>query len=109
MSFSFDKVTTGTYSFVSVISNVNTTGAAIAGLPPSASLVVISAKTQFFDQVKINSTSKLISGIFKILQILLKYFNGITTSDSFLPALVASFLGLSTSLLSSLVILSSTV
>ena len=65
MSFSFDKVTTGTYNFVSGISNVNTTGATIAGLLTSASFVVISAKTQFFDQVKINSTSQLISGIFK--------------------------------------------
>ena len=32
MTFFFDKVTTGTYSFVSVISNVNVTGATIAGL-----------------------------------------------------------------------------
>ena len=67
MSFSFDKVTTGTYNFVSVISNVNTTDATIAGLLPSAPFVDISAKTQFFDQVKINSTSQLISGIFKLL------------------------------------------
>ena len=67
MSFSFDKVTTGTYNFVSVISNVNTTDATIAGLLPSTSFVDISAKAQFFDQVKINSTSQLISGIFKLL------------------------------------------
>ena len=50
MSFSFDKVTTGTYNFVSLISNVNTTGATIAGWLHSASFVAISAKTQFFDQ-----------------------------------------------------------
>ena len=34
---------------------------------------------QFFDQVKINSTTQLINGIFKALQKLLKYFSGITT------------------------------
>ena len=80
MPFSFDKVTTGTYYFVSVISNVNTTGATIAELSPFASFAVISAKTQFFDQVKINSTLQLISGIFKLFQKLLKCFSGITTS-----------------------------
>ena len=51
---------------------------------------VISAKTQFFDQVKINSTSQKISGIFKLLQKLLKFFSGITTSVLFLPTLCAS-------------------
>ena len=50
----------------------------IAGLSSSAFLVVISAKAQFLDQIKINSTSQLISGIFKLFQILLKYFIGIT-------------------------------
>ena len=44
-----------------------------------AFLVVISAKTEFLDQVKINSTSQLISGIFKRFQKLLKCFSGITT------------------------------
>ena len=98
MSLSFDKVTTGTYNFLSFISNVNTTGATIAGLLHSVSFVVISAKAQFFDQVKIYSTSQLISGIFKFLQKLLKCFSGITTSVPFLPTLFASYLGLSTSL-----------
>ena len=82
MSFSFDKVTTGTYNFVSVILNVAADGATIAGgssLFP-ASLVVISAKIQFLVQVKINSTSQLISEIFKFLQKLFKCFSGITTS-----------------------------
>ena len=32
MPFAFDQVKTGIYSFVSVISNVNVTGAKIAGL-----------------------------------------------------------------------------
>ena len=79
MSFSFDKVTTGTYSFVSFILNVTPDGATISGLSPYPSLVVISAKIQFLDQVKINCTSQLINGIFKALQKSLKYFSEITT------------------------------
>ena len=77
MSCSFDKVTTGTYSFVSFILNVAPDGATIAG--SASAFIVISAKTQFLDQVKINSTSQLINGIFKALQKLLKCFSGITT------------------------------
>ena len=49
---------------------------------------IVSVKTQFLDQVKINFTSQLISGIFQLLQKLLKYFTGITTSVSFLPTLI---------------------
>ena len=75
MSFSFDKVTTGTFKFVSVILNVAPDRATIA--VPSAYPVVISAKTQFLDQVKINSSSQLINSIFKALQNLLKCFSGI--------------------------------
>ena len=75
---------------MSVISNVISAGGTIAGLLPCAFLLVISAKTQFLDQVKINSTSQLISGIFKLLQKLLKCFSGIATSVSFLPTLFAS-------------------
>ena len=78
MLFSFDKVTTGTYNFVSVILNVAPDGATIAGSAYSST--VISAKTQFLDQARIISTSQLINGISKFLQKLLKYFNGITTS-----------------------------
>ena len=70
MSLSFDKLTTGTYSFVSVILNSNPVGATIAGL---------SSKTQFFDEVKTNSISQLISDIFILFQKLLKCFSGITT------------------------------
>ena len=73
-----------------VILNSHPVGAAIAGLSPSASLSVTSTNTQFSDQVKISSTSQLISGIFKLLQNLLKYFSGITTSVLFLPTLFAS-------------------
>ena len=79
MSFSFDKVTAGAYNSVSVILKFNPVGATIVGLSLSASLSVISTKTQLLDQVKMNSTSQLISGIFKLLQKLLKYFRGITT------------------------------
>ena len=89
LSFSLDKITTGTYNLVSVIPNFNSVGATIAELTSAFS--VISTKTQFFDQVKINSTSQLISGIFKLLQKLLKCFSGITTSVSFLPTLFASY------------------
>ena len=107
-TFSFDKLRTGTYNFVSAILNSNPVGATIAGLLPCASLSVVSAKTQFLDQVKINSTSQLTTGIFKLSQKLLKYFSGITPSVSFLPTLFASYLGLSISLPSSSVIFSST-
>ena len=86
MSFCFDKVTTRTYSFVSFISNYNTVGATIAGgsLLFPAALAVISAKAQFLDQVKTNSLSQVINGIFKVLQNLLKHFNGTTIPVSFL-------------------------
>ena len=90
ISFSFDKLTTGIYNFASVILKFNSVGATIAGLSPSTFLTVISAKIQFLDQVKINSNSQLISGIFKLPQKLLKCFSGITTSVSFLPTLFAS-------------------
>ena len=73
-----------------VILNSNPVGATIAGLSPSASLSVIPTKTQFLDQVKINSTSQLIGGISKLLQKSLKCFSGITTLVSFLPPLFAS-------------------
>ena len=91
MSFSFDKVTIGTYSFVSVISNVISAGATIAGLLPSAFLLVILTKTQFLDQFKINFISQLINGIFKAFQKLHKCFRGITLLVSFLPTLFASY------------------
>ena len=70
---------------MSAILNPNLVGATIAGgslLIPVA-LSVISAKAQFLDQVKINPISQLISGIFTVLQILLKCFSGITTSVFF--------------------------
>ena len=80
ISSSFDKVTTGTYNYVSVILNSAPDAATIAGL--AAASVVISAKTQFLDQVKINSTPQLISGIFKLLEKLLKCFCRTTSFNS---------------------------
>ena len=76
---------------MSVILNSNPAGGTIAGLLPCVFLLVISTKTKFSDQVKINSTLQLISGIFKPLQKLLKCFSGVTTSVSFLPTLFASY------------------
>ena len=58
LSSSVDKVTTGTYNFVSVIVNAAFAGALIsclAGLSPRAAttaFVIISLKTQFSDHVK---------------------------------------------------------
>ena len=52
---------------MSFILNVAPDGATIAESPPYAALTVISAKTQFLDQVKTISTSQLINGIFKAL------------------------------------------
>ena len=77
MSFSFDKAITGIYNFVSFILNVAPDGATVARSGPA--FTVISAKTQFLDHVKINSTLELINGIFKVLQKLLKCFSRITT------------------------------
>ena len=68
--FYFDKVTTGMYNFVSVIWNSNPVGATIAGgsLLFPAALTVISAKAQFFIQVRINATSQLINRMSEFLQ-----------------------------------------
>ena len=92
MSFSVDKVTTGTYNFVSVIWNSNPVSATIAGgsLLFPATLNVIPTKAQLLDQVKMNYVSQLINGIFKVLPKLLKCFNGTTILVSFLPTLFAS-------------------
>ena len=44
--------------------------------------------TQFEDHVKTSSTSQLIKGISRVLQKLLKYFNGTIISTSTLPAIL---------------------
>ena len=79
------------YNFTPVICNSNPVGATNAGgsLLPPAALAVISAKTSFLDQVKINSISELINYIFKVLQKLLKCFGGITTLVSFFASFVS--------------------
>ena len=81
---------------MSVILNVAFVGARIAGLagfPHSgglASCVVISVKTQFPDHAKVKDTSKLIKGMSKVHQKLLKYFNGTTISRLFLVFMFSS-------------------
>ena len=57
-----DKVTTGTYNFVSVILNI----------PAPVELVII----QVDDHYKIKLTLQFIKGISRVLQKLLKFFNG---------------------------------
>ena len=67
--FCFDKVTTGTYNFASVISNFTS---------PLEVLI-----TQVDDHVHIKLTSQLIKSISRVLQKLLKYFNRTIISTSF--------------------------
>ena len=71
-----DKVTNGTQSFVSVIENV---------APWFATAV--ETITQFADQVKIIFIAQFINDISKVLQNLLRYFNGTIISTSFVPSL----------------------
>ena len=74
---------------MSVNLNVAFGGACIlslAGLSPwaaAAVYVVILIKTQFSDQVKVKGTPQLIKGMSKVLQKLLKYFNGTIISRVF--------------------------
>ena len=70
---SVGKVIIGTLSFVSVISN---------SVIPTAEEI-----THFLDQVKLRLISKLINGFSRVLQKLLKYFNGTAVLSYFvLPA-----------------------
>ena len=64
-------------SFVSVIANV----------PSSLKLVI----KQCLDHFKIRLTSQLINGISRVLQKLLKYFNGTIISASFVLPLLGVF------------------
>ena len=68
-----DKVTTGTWSFVSVIEN----------LSAPVELVI----TQVDDHVKIRLTSQLINDVSRVIQKLLKYFNGTIILTSFVLCL----------------------
>ena len=89
LSYSVDKVTTGTYNFTSVILNVAFVGTFIAGLAElstcagTAACVFISVKTQFSDHVKIRFISQLINVMSKVLQKNFKCFNGTTISTLF--------------------------
>ena len=47
--------------------------------------MAVAIRTPFYDHVKIRLTSQLIKGISKVLQKLLKYFNGTIISTSFVP------------------------
>ena len=86
LSFSADKVTTGTHNFVSFILKVAFVGLLISSTAGSASgsasLVALIVITQLSDQVKVKDTSQLINDISNALQKLLKYFNGTTILTS---------------------------
>ena len=78
LSFSADKVTTGTYNLQSVISNFTSVGelirfAAAAGRP----LKALPISTHSLYQDKINVISQLFNDMSKLLQKLPKYFKGI--------------------------------
>ena len=70
-------LTAGTYNFVSNISNA----------PAPVELVI----TQVDDHVKMRLTSQLIKGISRVIQKLLKYFNGTIISTSFSLTLLGAF------------------
>ena len=67
-----DKVTTGTYNFVSLIVKI------ILALIFSSTLLSLPAadKTQYFVYLSFNSTLQLINEISSNLEKLIKYFNG---------------------------------
>ena len=94
MSFLADRVTTGTYIFVSSILNVSFVGLLISAtavsVSGSASLVELLVITKFSDQVRLKDTSQLINGMSSVLQKLLKYFNGTTISTSSFSTLLPS-------------------
>ena len=87
LSFSVDKVTTGTYNFVSFISTIASvellTAATTGSGSGSASLVALLVITQFLDQDKIQFITQLINVISSVLQELLQYFNGTAISTFF--------------------------
>ena len=90
LSFSADKVTTGTYNLQSVISNLALVGelirfAGAAGGP----LKTLPTSTHYLYQDKINVISQLINGISKLLQKLPKYFKGFAIVTSFSKTLAA--------------------
>ena len=90
LSFSTDKVTTGTCNLQSVISNFASVGELIRlAAAASGPLKALPTRTHSLYQDKINVISQLINGISKVLQKLPKYFNGmaiVTSSFSSSPA-----------------------
>ena len=90
-----EKVTTGTYNFVSFILNVAFVGepSLCFGLVPSALFINLCSQlviTQFTGKFKVKDTSQLINGISSVLQKLPTYYNGTAISTSFVPSLFAS-------------------
>ena len=89
LSFSADKVATGTYNLQSVISNFASVGDSIAaigglGCGSGAFLKALPTNTHFLYQDKINVISQLINGISKLLQTLPKI-----SSSAELPTILA--------------------
>ena len=52
-------------------------------------LIALAIVKQFVDQVRIKLISQLINGISRVLQKLLRYFNGTIISTSFVPSFPA--------------------
>ena len=92
ISSSSDKVTTGIYDLQSFIARLAPVGAPslTTGGPPSTYLSFKLVITQFLFHFNSKDTSQLINGIFKGLQKLPKYFNGIAISTSCVSFLFAS-------------------
>ena len=107
LSFSADKVTSGTHNFVSVFLKFAFVGE-LSQTAAATILLFMSVITQSADQLKAKDTSRLINGIFKLFQKFLRCFNGTTISVCFVPHLFASYAGLSILLPSALVICSET-
>ena len=55
----------------------------------SVPLIALAIVKQFVDQVRIKLISQLINGISRVLQKLLRYFNGTIISTSFVPSFPA--------------------
>ena len=86
---SLDKVTAGTYNLQSFIASVAPIRA-LSLLPPPIALCSKLVITQFLSHFNSKDTSQLINGIFRALQKLSKYFNGIVNSTSCVPFLFTS-------------------
>ena len=91
ISSSLDKVTTGIYNLQSFIASVAPVVVLFtAGEPALTCLCSKLVITQFLFHFNSKNTSQLTNGMFNALQKLLKYFNGIANSISFLTTLFAS-------------------